>query len=42
MGLVTEAVARRMTSLEDHDAYMCGPPPMIDAAVPLLIERGGQ
>lgn len=39
-GLVTEAAARRMGSLEGYDAYLCGPPPMIDAATPLLLERG--
>jgi propane monooxygenase reductase subunit len=38
-GMVTDAVARWRQHLA-HDAYLCGPPPMIDAAVPLLIERG--
>jgi alkene monooxygenase reductase len=38
-GMVTEAIARRCPTLA-HDAYLCGPPPMIDAAVPLLLERG--
>jgi NAD(P)H-flavin reductase len=39
-GLVSEVVARRMGSLEGYDAYLCGPPPMIGAATPLLLERG--
>jgi NAD(P)H-flavin reductase/ferredoxin len=39
-GLVTEAVARRMPTLKNCDAYLCGPPGMIEAAMPLLIERG--
>jgi NAD(P)H-flavin reductase/ferredoxin len=39
-GLVTEALARRMLNLKNWDAYLCGPPGMIEAAIPLLIERG--
>jgi NAD(P)H-flavin reductase len=39
-GLVTEALARRMPTLKNYDAYLCGPPGMIEAAKPLLIERG--
>ena len=39
-GLVTDALARRMPILRNFDAYLCGPPGMIEAAVPLLIERG--
>jgi propane monooxygenase reductase subunit len=38
-GLVTEAIARWRTRLE-HDVYLCGPPPMIDAAVPQLLAAG--
>jgi propane monooxygenase reductase subunit len=38
-GLVTEAIAARHPTLA-HDVYLCGPPPMIDAAVPLLTARG--
>jgi NAD(P)H-flavin reductase/ferredoxin len=38
-GMVTDAIVRRCPTLA-HDVYMCGPPPMIDAAVPLLLERG--
>lgn len=39
-GLVTDVVMRRFDSLRGFDAYLCGPPPMIDAAIPQLIERG--
>lgn len=39
-GFVTDAVARRLPSLEGYDAYLAGPPPMIDAAIPLLLARG--
>lgn len=35
-----EVVARRLPSLEGYDAYLAGPPPMIDAAIPLLRSRG--
>ena len=39
-GLVTDAVARRLPSLEGYDAYLAGPPAMIDAAIPMLHARG--
>jgi propane monooxygenase reductase subunit len=39
-GLVTEVLTRRLPSVAGHDAYVCGPPPCIDAAVPLLLARG--
>lgn len=39
-GFVTDAVARRFESLRGWDAYLCGPPPMITAAIDLLVERG--
>ena len=39
-GLVTDVVARREGDLADVDAYLCGPPPMVDAAIALL-ERSG-
>jgi NAD(P)H-flavin reductase/ferredoxin len=39
-GLVTEALASRMPTLKNYDAYLCGPPGMIEAAITLLIERG--
>lgn len=38
-GMVTDAIRRWRAELA-HDVYMCGPPPMIDAAVPLLLDAG--
>jgi propane monooxygenase reductase subunit len=40
-GLVTDAVAERFPQLA-HDAYLCGPPGMINAASALLIARGSR
>ncbi len=39
-GLVTDVVERLEEDLEDVDAYLCGPPPMVDAAIALLERRG--
>lgn len=39
-GLVTDVVDRLEEDLEDVDAYLCGPPPMVDAAIALLERRG--
>jgi NAD(P)H-flavin reductase/ferredoxin len=39
-GMVTTAVARRMPDLRGHDAYICGPPPMVMAARDLVLELG--
>ncbi len=39
-GLVTDVVERREESLEDFDAYVCGPPPMVEAAMGLLSAKG--
>ena len=39
-GLVTDAIARRMGSLRGYDAYLCGPPPMVEAARELVIKLG--
>ncbi|MDX6482893.1 MAG: propane monooxygenase reductase component, partial [Gaiellaceae bacterium] len=39
-GLVTDVVDRLEDDLEDVDAYLCGPPPMVDAAIALLERRG--
>jgi propane monooxygenase reductase subunit len=38
-GLVTDAIAAWSPTLA-HDVYLCGPPPMISAAVPLLTAAG--
>ena len=39
-GLVTDAVDRRLPRLSGYDAYLCGPPAMIDAGVELVTRRG--
>jgi propane monooxygenase reductase subunit len=39
-GLITDVVDRREDDLADVDAYLCGPPPMVDAAIALLERRG--
>jgi naphthalene 1,2-dioxygenase ferredoxin reductase component len=39
-GMVTEAVARDVTDAFGAEAFLCGPPPMIDAAIPLLRKLG--
>ena len=39
-GLITDVVDRLETDLAAVDAYLCGPPPMVDAATELLKARG--
>jgi propane monooxygenase reductase subunit len=39
-GLITEVVRENEPGLEGMDAYVCGPPPMVDAAIALLTQRG--
>jgi NAD(P)H-flavin reductase/ferredoxin len=39
-GLVTEVLARRLPSTKGTEAYLCGPPPMIDAAIEVLTFTG--
>jgi Na+-transporting NADH:ubiquinone oxidoreductase subunit F len=39
-GLITEVVARHLTDGGNFEAYMCGPPPMIDAATVVLKQKG--
>jgi NAD(P)H-flavin reductase/ferredoxin len=39
-GLVTDAIARRMGSLRGYDAYLCGPPLMVEAARELVVQLG--
>lgn len=39
-GLITDVVARREERLSEVDAYLCGPPPMVDAAIGLLTQKG--
>jgi propane monooxygenase reductase subunit len=39
-GLITEVVQRLAGSLTRAHGYVCGPPPMVEAAVPLLTRLG--
>lgn len=39
-GLVTDLISRRYPSLEGYDAYLAGPPAMVEATIPLLLDRG--
>jgi NAD(P)H-flavin reductase len=39
-GMVTEVVSRRHPSTRGMEAYLCGPPPMIDAAIEVLKSTG--
>ncbi len=40
VGLITDVVKRHETSLKGAHAYVCGPPPMVEAAMPLLAALG--
>ncbi len=39
-GFITDTVRKYEDSLEDAEAYLCGPPPMLDAAVMVLMAKG--
>jgi propane monooxygenase reductase component len=39
-GLITEVVDRLEGDIAEVDAYVCGPPPMVEAAIALLEARG--
>jgi propane monooxygenase reductase subunit len=39
-GLITEVVERMEPDLAEVDAYLCGPPPMVDAAIAMLERKG--
>jgi propane monooxygenase reductase component len=39
-GLITDVVARHEDDLSRAHAYVCGPPPMVEAALPLLTQLG--
>jgi len=40
VGLITDVVKRHETDLSDTDAYVCGPPPMVEAAMDVLTSLG--
>lgn len=39
-GMITEVIRRNEASLEGMDAYVCGPPPMVEAAMATLSDLG--
>jgi len=39
-GLITEVVAQTLSAGSEVDVYLCGPAPMIDAALPVLVRKG--
>jgi CDP-4-dehydro-6-deoxyglucose reductase len=39
-GLVTSFIETQQLDLSKCEAYLCGPPPMIDSAIEVLIRRG--
>ncbi len=39
-GLITDVVSRLEEELGEVDAYLCGPPPMVDAAIAMLDQKG--
>ena len=39
-GFVTDVLGRHEGDLGDADLYLCGPPPMIDAAMDVLLSKG--
>jgi len=40
VGLITDVVRRHETDLTEADAYVCGPPPMVEAAMEVLSTLG--
>jgi propane monooxygenase reductase component len=40
IGLITDVVARHESGLKGADGYVCGPPPMVDAAIATLTRLG--
>jgi propane monooxygenase reductase subunit len=40
VGLITDVVKKHESGLKGAHAYVCGPPPMVEAAMPLLTQLG--
>jgi propane monooxygenase reductase subunit len=40
VGLITDVVERGEGDLSECDGYLCGPPPMVDAAIEVLVAKG--
>jgi NAD(P)H-flavin reductase len=36
-GRVTDVLTRQVGTLRGHEAYLCGPPPMVDATIEVLL-----
>lgn len=39
-GFITQVVEKHIESIENAEAYLCGPPPMIDASLKVLTKKG--
>ncbi len=39
-GLITHVIERNMTDVSDFEAYMCGPPIMLEKTTELLVKMG--
>jgi Na+-transporting NADH:ubiquinone oxidoreductase subunit F len=39
-GFIHNTIRMHLTRGEDSEAYLCGPPPMIDAVIKVLVEKG--
>ncbi len=42
IGFITQVVEKYLDETSEKEAYLCGPPPMIDAATNVLIRKGIQ
>jgi len=40
VGLITQVAEKYIDEKREHEAYLCGPPPMIDAAIKVLTREG--
>jgi propane monooxygenase reductase subunit len=40
VGLITDVVRKHENDLADADSYVCGPPPMVEAAMDMLTSLG--
>ena len=40
IGLITKVMQKYLKHDENQEAYLCGPPPMIDAAIGVLTSKG--
>src|ERR1700682_6371499 len=40
VGFITDVLDRCEADLTEYDAYLCGPPPMVDAGIELMVGKG--